>query len=81
MLRPDELGQLKAGFLADIVLVNGAPLTDLSMLTDPAKIQRKPHCIWKGLTFRYERSVKEVSVRLPNGAAETPQFSLLRPQY
>ena len=39
MLRPDELGQLKAGFLADIVLVDGDPLQDLSLLTDPAKVQ------------------------------------------
>ena len=39
MLRPDELGQLKAGFLADIVLLDGDPLEDLSLLTDPAKVQ------------------------------------------
>jgi imidazolonepropionase-like amidohydrolase len=39
MLRPDELGQLKAGYLADIVLVDGDPLENLALLTDPAKIQ------------------------------------------
>jgi len=39
MLRPDELGMLRPGYLADIVLVNGDPLKDLSLLTDPAKIQ------------------------------------------
>ena len=39
MLRPDELGQLKAGFLADIVLVDGDPLKNLALLTDPAKVQ------------------------------------------
>ncbi|MNT88112.1 hypothetical protein D3C86_1755710 [compost metagenome] len=39
MQRPDELGQLKAGYLADIVLVDGDPLKNLALLTDPAKIQ------------------------------------------
>ncbi|WP_309684362.1 amidohydrolase family protein [Polaromonas sp.] len=38
MQRPDELGQLKAGFLADLVLVDGDPLGNLAILTDPAKI-------------------------------------------
>lgn len=38
MQRPDELGQLKAGFLADIVLVDGDPLKNLALLTDPARI-------------------------------------------
>jgi imidazolonepropionase-like amidohydrolase len=39
MQKPEELGMLRPGFLADIVLVNGNPLKDLSILTDPAKIQ------------------------------------------
>ena len=39
MLRPKELGMLRPGYLADIVLVNGNPLEDLSVLTDPAKVQ------------------------------------------
>jgi len=30
---------LKPGYMADIVLVDGDPLTNLSLLTDPAKIQ------------------------------------------
>ena len=30
---------MKAGYLADIVLVDGNPLKDLSLLTDPAKVQ------------------------------------------
>jgi imidazolonepropionase-like amidohydrolase len=38
MQRPDELGQLKAGFLADIILVDGDPLKSLALLTDPSKI-------------------------------------------
>lgn len=38
MQRPSDLGQLKPGFLADIVMVAENPLNDLSVLTDPAKI-------------------------------------------
>lgn len=38
MMRPDELGQVKAGFLADLVLVDGNPLENLALLTEPAKI-------------------------------------------
>lgn len=38
MQLPDELGQLKAGFLADIILVDGDPLKNLALLLDPAKI-------------------------------------------
>ncbi|MEY2890392.1 MAG: hypothetical protein RJA98_300 [Pseudomonadota bacterium] len=39
MQRPNELGLLRPGYLADIVLVNGDPLKDLSLLLDPAKVQ------------------------------------------
>ena len=39
MQRPTELGQLSPGFLADLVLVDGNPLKNLALLTDPAKIQ------------------------------------------
>jgi imidazolonepropionase-like amidohydrolase len=39
MQRPNELGMLRPGYLADIVLVDGNPLEDLSVQTDPAKVQ------------------------------------------
>ncbi len=39
MMQPDTLGQLKAGYTADLLLVDGDPLQDLSVLTDPARIQ------------------------------------------
>lgn len=39
MQRPDELGMLKPGYLADIVLVDGNPLKNLALLLDPAKVQ------------------------------------------
>ncbi|WP_020654217.1 metal-dependent hydrolase family protein [Massilia niastensis] len=38
MMRGDELGQIQPGFLADLVLVDGDPLCDLRILTDPARI-------------------------------------------
>ena len=38
MMRGKELGQVKEGFLADLLLVDGDPLTNLAVLQDPAKI-------------------------------------------
>ena len=38
MGRPDELGQIKAGFLADLIIVDGNPLTDISILQDRDRI-------------------------------------------
>jgi imidazolonepropionase-like amidohydrolase len=36
--KPGELGQVKPGFLADLVLLDGNPLEDLSLFLDPANI-------------------------------------------
>lgn len=38
MMRGEELGQLRVGYLADIIMVDGDPLADLSVLVDPSKI-------------------------------------------
>jgi imidazolonepropionase-like amidohydrolase len=38
MMRGDELGQIQPGFIADLVLVDGDPLKDLRILTEPARI-------------------------------------------
>ncbi|HEY1720969.1 MAG TPA: amidohydrolase family protein [Magnetospirillaceae bacterium] len=38
MMQPDELGQIKEGYLADMLLVDGDPLADLSILQDRNKI-------------------------------------------
>ena len=35
MARPSELGQVKAGFLADLILVDGDPLADIKRLGRP----------------------------------------------
>lgn len=53
MQMPDELGQLKAGFLADIVLIDGNPLENLALLTDPARINlvMKDGVIYKDCTM------------------------------
>jgi imidazolonepropionase-like amidohydrolase len=34
----DELGQVREGFLADLLLVDGDPLTDLRILEDRARL-------------------------------------------
>ena len=34
----DELGQIKPGYLADLVLVDGDPLRDLAIVQDPARL-------------------------------------------
>lgn len=38
MMRGDELGQVKEGFLADLLLVDGDPLANLSILREPKRI-------------------------------------------
>lgn len=38
MMRGKELGQVKEGYLADLLLVDGDPLANLAVLQDPAKI-------------------------------------------
>ncbi|MGR4870214.1 amidohydrolase family protein [Variovorax sp. LARHSF232] len=38
MMRPDELGLVKEGYLADLLLVDGDPLANLSILRDPKRI-------------------------------------------
>ena len=38
MMQGDELGQIKDGFLADLLLVDGDPLANLSILRDRSKL-------------------------------------------
>lgn len=38
MKQPDELGQIKEGFLADIILVDGDPLKDIKVFQDHSRI-------------------------------------------
>jgi imidazolonepropionase-like amidohydrolase len=38
MMRAHELGQVREGYLADLLLVDGDPLADIRILQDKAKI-------------------------------------------
>jgi len=38
MARGAELGKIKAGYLADLILVNGDPLTDITLLQQPLQL-------------------------------------------
>ena len=38
MMRPNELGAVKDGFLADLLLVDGDPLANLAILRDPKRL-------------------------------------------
>jgi len=38
MMKPDELGQVKEGYLADLLLVDGDPLANLAILREPKRL-------------------------------------------
>ena len=38
MMRPDELGLVKEGYLADLLLVDGDPVANIAVLQDPCRI-------------------------------------------
>ncbi|MBV9018034.1 MAG: amidohydrolase family protein [Alphaproteobacteria bacterium] len=38
MMRPDELGRVKEGYLADLLLVDGDPLANIAILQDPNRL-------------------------------------------
>ena len=44
---PNDLGQIQEGFLADLLLVDGDPLTDPGVLLDRGKL----HVVMKDGTF------------------------------
>ena len=50
MLRPDELGKVQPGYLADMILVDGDPLADITILQDRDRI----HAIMKDGRFHKE---------------------------
>lgn len=66
MMRPDELGQVKPGFLADLVLVDGNPLENLALLTEPAKINlvMKDGIVFKDCTMPFPL---HAALHLPGG--------------
>lgn len=50
MLRPDELGKVAPGYLADLILVDGDPLADITVLQDHDKL----HYVMKDGRFHKE---------------------------
>jgi imidazolonepropionase-like amidohydrolase len=52
MLRPDELGKVQPGYLADLILVDGDPLADITILQD----QERLNYIMKDGRFHKEAS-------------------------
>jgi imidazolonepropionase-like amidohydrolase len=61
MGRPDELGQIKPGYLADLIIVDGDPLADISILQHKSAIRG----VMKGGVFHREPT----SMRVPVAAA------------
>jgi imidazolonepropionase-like amidohydrolase len=59
MMKEKELGQVKEGFLADMLLVDGDPLADLSILCD----QRKLLAIMKDGVFHKEPELRSGHTR------------------
>jgi imidazolonepropionase-like amidohydrolase len=60
MMRENELGQVRDGFLADLLLVDGDPLSNIAVLQDPARIL----AVMKDGVFYKEPEVKSTRTRL-----------------
>ncbi|MGE0799938.1 MAG: amidohydrolase family protein [Lautropia sp.] len=58
MMRPDELGQIREGMLADLLLVDGDPVADLALLLDQKRLLAvmKDGAFHKSPELRSERS-------------------------
>ena len=61
MLRPDELGKVQPGYLADLLLVDGDPLQDITILQDTDRL----HVIMKDGRF-HKQSPDEQPAPLPD---------------
>jgi imidazolonepropionase-like amidohydrolase len=64
MLKGNELGQVKEGYLADLLLVDGDPLANIAILQDPARMLAimKDGQFHKAPDIRSARSVRPASV-------------------
>ena len=65
MMRGHELGQVKDGYLADLLLVDGDPLTSLSILRDQARIL----AVMKDGVFYKEPPIRSAQTRLGRSVA------------
>jgi imidazolonepropionase-like amidohydrolase len=60
MGQPDELGKVAVGYLADLILVDGDPLADITILQDQARL----HAIMKGGRFHKQAEPAAASAAL-----------------
>jgi hypothetical protein len=72
MLRPDELGQVRPGYLADLILVDGDPLRDITVLQDRNRLAAimKDGQFYKEPQFRADEDVV-VPAQTPADTEET----------
>jgi imidazolonepropionase-like amidohydrolase len=64
MMKPGELGLVKEGYLADLLLVDGDPLSNITLLQDKDRILAvmKDGTFYKQPDIRSARSVRPASV-------------------
>jgi imidazolonepropionase-like amidohydrolase len=65
MMKANELGQIKEGFLADIILVDGDPLSNLAILREPSRIL----AVMKDGTFYKQPEIRAARSRYGLSAA------------
>jgi imidazolonepropionase-like amidohydrolase len=60
MMRPGELGLVKEGYLADLLLVDGDPSANITVLQDPARLLAvmKDGVFWKEPEIESARSLR-----------------------
>jgi imidazolonepropionase-like amidohydrolase len=65
MMRPDELGRVKEGYLADLLLVDGDPLANIAILQDPNRLL----AVMKNGVFRKEPEIRAMRSLRPASVA------------
>ena len=65
MMKGEELGQIKDGFLADLLLIDGDPLSNISVLQDQSRIL----AVMKDGVFYKEPDIKSARTRMSLSAA------------
>ncbi len=65
MMKGEELGRIKDGFLADLLLIDGDPLSNISVLQDQSKIL----AVMKDGVFYKEPDIKSARTRMSLSAA------------
>jgi imidazolonepropionase-like amidohydrolase len=65
MMRPDELGRVKEGYLADLLLVDGDPLANITILQDPTRLL----AIMKNGVFHKQPDIRSARSQQPAAVA------------